>query len=170
MRKGHLIWVPKNCPFPWGDPGPHLIYGTLAHPSPHWKWHLCWFCHYSTADNVQHTDHRTFVTNNRVHLSLQLCIIRKRQLNAIAVCIQSRKVARSRRLHGWRQSWPRVQQPTRQRRWCCRSRRLRYTPWRAWTLCWHQWGRREDDVNFCTRSASTADRLHRTNCSYIDYM
>ena len=38
---------PQNCPFPWGDPAPHLTHGSLS-PNP--KQHLDQFSYFSTAN------------------------------------------------------------------------------------------------------------------------
>jgi len=34
--------LPKNSPFPWGDLGCHLIYGSLGRSKSTPKWHIKW--------------------------------------------------------------------------------------------------------------------------------
>ena len=60
LYNGMPLSPPQNCPFPWGDMDPHLIHGSLAHPSPQPKWHLDRFSHFITGlTNV--TDQQTML-------------------------------------------------------------------------------------------------------------
>jgi len=52
-------FLPQNCPFTWGS-APYLLHASLAHPSPHRKWHLSWFSRLCTVHNHdRQTDHTT---------------------------------------------------------------------------------------------------------------
>ena len=45
---------PQNCPFPWGDLGPHQTPGSLAQLSSHPKQYLNWFsCDQQTDTQTQ---------------------------------------------------------------------------------------------------------------------
>jgi len=64
---------PQNCPFPWGDPGPHLVHGSLAPPESISQTASQLIFHFCRADGcVQQTDRQCYINSNRLHI--MLCI------------------------------------------------------------------------------------------------
>ena len=60
---------PPKFPLPWGDPGPHLIHGSLAHPSPQAKRQLDRFIRFCRVHCcVQQTDRPRYIGSMRPHL------------------------------------------------------------------------------------------------------
>ena len=68
--------LPSILPIHVCGHGPHLIHGSLGHPSPHLKEHLHWCSHFCTAhDRGRQTDRQTddatpSVTTGRIYIVL----------------------------------------------------------------------------------------------------